>query len=89
MALIHVNFFSETLGMSSQLEVVLPQRAAGQIGVGQAEESREIPVLYLLHGSSVRVESDSPITWTLDGEEGPATTCADIEVLPRRLALLA
>ena len=58
MALIHVNFFSETLGMSSQLEVVLPQRAAGQIGVGQAEESREIPVLYLLHGMT-----DNHTTW--------------------------
>ena len=58
MALIHVNFFSETLGMSSQLEVVLPQRAAGQIGVGQAEEGREIPVLYLLHGMT-----DNHTTW--------------------------
>lgn len=46
-------------------------------------------LLHLLHGSSVRVESDAPISWTLDGEEGPATTCADIEVLPQRLSLLA
>lgn len=37
MALIHVDFFSEVLGMSSQMEVILPQQTEGQIGIGHVE----------------------------------------------------
>ena len=33
MALIHVNFFSEALGMCASCDVVLPQRASRQIGM--------------------------------------------------------
>lgn len=50
MALIHVNFFSEVLGMSSQMEVILPQEAQGQIGAGYVKRQEQYPVLYLLHG---------------------------------------
>ena len=49
MALIHVDFFSEVLGMSSQMEVILPQQTEGQIGIGHVEKQNKYPVLYLLH----------------------------------------
>lgn len=50
MALLHVDFFSEVLGMSSQLKVILPQETRGQIGIGNVEKRKTYPVLYLLHG---------------------------------------
>ena len=53
MALIHVDFFSEILGMSSQMEVILPQETEGQIGIGHVEKQSKYPVLYLLHGMTV------------------------------------
>lgn len=46
MALIHVDFFSEVLGMSSQMEVILPQQTEGQIGIGHVEKQNKYPVLY-------------------------------------------
>lgn len=58
MALIHVDFFSEVLGMSSQLEVILPQNTEGQIGIGNAGGKNRYPVLYLLHGMT-----DNQTTW--------------------------
>ena len=36
MALIHVNFFSEALGMCASCDVILPQRATRQIGMAAA-----------------------------------------------------
>ena len=36
MALIHVNFFSEALGMCVACDVILPQRATKQIGMAAA-----------------------------------------------------
>jgi putative tributyrin esterase len=50
MALIHVDFFSEVLGMSAQMEVILPIACNGQIGIGEAQKQKKYPVLYLLHG---------------------------------------
>ncbi len=51
MALMHVDFFSNVLGMCVQMDVILPQKTAGQIGMeGAAGES--FPTLYLLHGMS-------------------------------------
>jgi putative tributyrin esterase len=41
MALFQVSFFSHTLGMSMQMNVILPQ---------QEHNNKKIPVLYLLHG---------------------------------------
>ena len=52
MALLHVNFFSEVLGMSTQMEVILPQEAHAQIGMGSNAEQGKWKVLYLLHGLS-------------------------------------
>lgn len=51
MALIHANFYSETLGMERSIDVILPQ---AQNGIGQKGEakSEKVPVLYLLHGAS-------------------------------------
>ncbi len=51
MALIHVNFYSKTLGMQRSMDVVIPQKANG-IGQGSAEREEKFPVLYLLHGGS-------------------------------------
>ncbi len=53
MALIHCDFFSEVLGQSVSMDVILPQPAAGQIGMaGGGSERTEHPCLYLLHGLS-------------------------------------
>lgn len=51
MALIHANFYSETLGMERSMDVILPQ---SQNGIGQTgqQEQGKTPVLYLLHGAS-------------------------------------
>lgn len=58
MAFIQVNFFSEVLGMSTQMDVILPQETEGQIGVGYVGERKKYPVLYLLHGMT-----DNETTW--------------------------
>lgn len=34
MALLHVDFFSDVLGMSVNMDVILPQKTNGQIGYG-------------------------------------------------------
>lgn len=53
MALITLNFYSEALGMQTQVEVILPQRsAAGQIGIGNKASQERYKCLYLLHGLS-------------------------------------
>ncbi|MDF2539796.1 MAG: hypothetical protein K0S76_2817 [Herbinix sp.] len=52
MALLHVDFFSEVLGMCMQMDVILPQKASGQIGMGAKGAEDKIPTLYLLHGMS-------------------------------------
>lgn len=44
MALIHWNFFSQALGISTGANVILPQEAV--------EGGKKLPVLYLLHGLS-------------------------------------
>ena len=36
MALIHVGFFSQTIGMCMSCDVILPQRATRQIGMDSA-----------------------------------------------------
>lgn len=52
MALMQVSFYAETLGLSSQANVILPQQTHG-IGVdGSAAKRDRYPVLYLLHGAS-------------------------------------
>lgn len=57
MAFLQVDFFSNVLGKSMSMNVLLPQTTAGQIGMeGKGAES--YPVLYLLHG-----RSDDHTTW--------------------------
>jgi putative tributyrin esterase len=51
MALAHVNFFSDVLGLCCQADVILPQKQQG-IGQAGAEHSGDVPVLWLLHGAS-------------------------------------
>ncbi|BCJ55554.1 esterase [Actinoplanes sp. NBRC 14428] len=59
MALIRCDFFSEALALGTSMTVLLPQRAATQIGLaGQATDAAP-PVLYLLHGLS-----DDDTAWT-------------------------
>ncbi len=51
MALLHVNFFSNTLGKCVSMDVCLPQNTNGQIGMeGKAQPT--FRTLYLLHGMS-------------------------------------
>lgn len=52
MALLHVDFFSEVLGMCMNMDVILPQKTRGQIGMEGTRKDGKYPVLYLLHGMS-------------------------------------
>lgn len=53
MALIECAFFAESLGVSTRMNVLLPQAVGGgQIGMGSAAAKQYYPVLYLLHGWS-------------------------------------
>jgi len=53
MALINLNFFSQTLGMQTEVLVAIPQRSVvGQIGIENKAEEKKYKCLYLLHGLS-------------------------------------
>ncbi len=53
MALIECNFFSEALGLSCSMNVILPQSVGkGMIGMKETGAGSAPPVLYLLHGMS-------------------------------------
>lgn len=52
MALIHCDFFSEVLGISTSMYVILPQATDTQIGLQGKTRKGKHPVLYLLHGLS-------------------------------------
>lgn len=53
MAFLSCEFFSETLGICSSMNVIIPQQSsAGQIGVKEIHSKELPPVLYLLHGFS-------------------------------------
>ena len=52
MAFLEVNFFSDVLGMAMSMNVVLPQRTRGNIGVNPGEAGETFPTLWLLHGMS-------------------------------------
>lgn len=52
MALIECRFFSEVLGLSTSMTVILPQQTATQIGMEGRVRAERHPVLYLLHGLS-------------------------------------
>jgi S-formylglutathione hydrolase FrmB len=52
MAFIQCNFFSETLGMSVAMNVLLPQRPLAEIQADDGVPVKPFPVLWLLHGRS-------------------------------------
>ncbi len=52
MALLHVDFFSDVLGMSMDMDVILPQQTNGQIGMEGKAGNGKYKTMYLLHGMS-------------------------------------
>lgn len=52
MAFIQCDFFSDVLGLSCSMNVVLPQKTKRQIGMEGKARQEKCPVLYLLHGMS-------------------------------------
>jgi len=58
MALLNVHFYSDALGLSTSMNVLLPQPVGNQIGMGGVRDEAPPPVLYLLHGLS-----DDHSTW--------------------------
>ena len=52
MAFLDVHCFSDALGLSVSFYVLLPQKAARQIGMPGGEARAQYPTLYLLHGLS-------------------------------------
>ncbi|WP_046227075.1 alpha/beta hydrolase [Paenibacillus dauci] len=52
MALMQCNFYSEVLGLSTSMNVIIPQETHTQIGMEGHAASGKHPVLYLLHGLS-------------------------------------
>lgn len=52
MALLHVDFFSDVLGMSMNMDVILPQETKGQIGMEGKAAGGSYKTMYLLHGMS-------------------------------------
>ncbi len=52
MALLHVEFFSEVLGMCTSMDVILPQQTHGQIGMEGIAVEGQYKTMYLLHGMS-------------------------------------
>lgn len=53
MALVNLHFFSEALGMQTEVMVILPQKStAGQIGIANNTGNNAYKCLYLLHGLS-------------------------------------
>ncbi|KMK75504.1 alpha/beta hydrolase [Alkalihalobacillus pseudalcaliphilus] len=52
MALLQVQFFSEVLGLSSSMNVILPEQTHTQIGMENQLHTTKHKTLYLLHGYS-------------------------------------
>ncbi|MDR3121602.1 MAG: esterase family protein [Clostridiales bacterium] len=52
MALMHVKFFSDVLGMCVEMDAIIPQAVKGQIGMGGVADGGPYQTLYLLHGMS-------------------------------------
>ena len=52
MAFLQCDFFSEVLGLSCSMNVILPQQTIGQTGIGNRQSGEKHPTLYLLHGQS-------------------------------------
>lgn len=52
MALLHIDFMSQVLGMEMQMDVILPEATRGQIGMEGRADGDRWKTLYLLHGMS-------------------------------------
>lgn len=52
MAFMDCHFFSDSLGVSASMYVIVPQVAKNQIGMDSADRGGKHPTLYLLHGLS-------------------------------------
>ena len=52
MALMHVDFFSDVLGMCVNMDVIIPQQTNGQIGMEGRTPDGQYKTMYLLHGMS-------------------------------------
>lgn len=52
MALMQCHFFSEALGLSTSMTVILPQQTRGQVGMSGVATRDRHPTLWLLHGGS-------------------------------------
>lgn len=52
MALMNCDFFSNVLGISTSMTVILPQDTSNQIGMNGSVKKDKYPTLYLLHGLS-------------------------------------
>jgi putative tributyrin esterase len=52
MALLRCDFFSNVLGLSTSMTVILPQQTTSQIGLAGTARGSGHPTLYLLHGLS-------------------------------------
>lgn len=80
MAFVECGFFAETLGVSTRMNVLLPEAdAAGRIGLGGAQRRERYPVLYLLHGWS----DDESIWSRRTSIERYAATHGIVVVMPR------
>ena len=52
MALLHADFFSDVLGMSVNMDVILPQKTKGEVGMEGKGADGRCKTVYLLHGMS-------------------------------------
>ena len=52
MALMHVDFFSDVLGMCVEMDAIIPQATQGQVGMNGVADEGPYQTLYLLHGMS-------------------------------------
>lgn len=52
MALMHVDFFSDVLGIAANMDVIVPQHSTRLIGMDTVQWDGPYPTLYLLHGLS-------------------------------------
>jgi putative tributyrin esterase len=48
----HVDFFSDVLGMCVEMDAIIPQATKGQVGMNGVADSGPYQTLYLLHGMS-------------------------------------
>lgn len=67
-------------------DVLQLERLARTLLLGNA--GPDTPLLHSLTSSQVRVQSQEPLVWTLDGENGGAHNRADIAVLPRAFSIV-